>query len=884
MKCLILLVACCGIALANNAAYFCLGTSSRMKGAREFTSVQITVSMLWKVRQIGEQLNKNHDLENSVRGREITIRHSTVARHLLHIFDHQINKKRRHVFIYPRFQSMIEAITKVDNAATNFLNNVDQFCKDENEQPNETVEKLYTEIYNAMVPLLPNDLTYKLKAIESYNKLSSNMDEIVEILKKSTFGTGILSFVAEYRAILEQIKVLLDSPLNITTVSKNGSNSGAFALQLVIVEVIDIYAVENLCSTFLLITSDLEELDAATIESLSLPEESIAATCALLRDSIDELKEFIADITSDLNALSFQTVFAKIFPLGKNRLTIYNQLNKILKALKMPKRDADAHVGSDEIVSALEQFPVYDIRYDYKNTIAEIVKIFSENWHPVFILLRNIWLDFADNLVKVFKKSLHNDILLFISDSVLKVQFWTMTNYLAKRSTITENHLKFKFDGLIYFEQSLTDFVNLANGLTAENLNEEKPKMIAQAKIVFANIQSVLYQLTTAIPYSIRELDESVSRINGLSAELNKSNQSIQSNQSNQPNQSTQIDPQLDFKNSIGPLVGIFEEISVKFQCLVNMNKKLSTEFGKNRSKFAIVNSATFLTVGAYNYVYVIDAFLYIVDVFKQLKKDDKVGVIYPKDIDDTVTFIRKYVAGLASVIAQVEQMCGENDLVHEDIVDQLKKISMLLYDHSDVCRRVNNRIVNIIVALPRPSWNETALYNAYMKLMPIFLLPMIETEHDYEGIDEEHGSDRTSFYADAIRRIQSRIKSWTETVYNNPQENEIAGEVYEEEITESTVKETEEAREEAEEEAVEEAVEEAEVETGQVEPVQEECVARIVDAEFEGEVAGGLQGIFQRGVNGGVRQTIERGVAEEEEDKKTAWKVVRNFFQQMCC
>lgn len=841
MKCLILLMICCGIALGYDATDDCSAASNRLNEVNEKTKSQITLSLLWLMRKTGRNLYShsttrptNRKLEKYVTEKEIAIGYTAVVRHLLHTFD--LYKNEIGPETLDDYFEMLESINSgVSETANLFFNQITEVRKkgslkaDDIEQIDDFAESMYVQFYNAIAvgQLIPSDLN--ANAIATIDKLHTNIDAVVDVLKKSTFGEGILSFVETCRSAVVQIRCLFALRTHNSTLSGSDSNNyRALALQMIIDKLHEIYALENMCNSIFYIVSVLEKLDAAAIKKLAPPTKSVQATCDLLQTSFTKLWKIICFVRQELQnangpeSIFLQRFFKKIFPMETNRLIVNKQLIELLRALKVAEHDASKFVESGEIVdefvlNGLEKGPEYNIRYEYQQTIAAVDKQIFKNWTHATELTRGMWQHFIEKLLKYLKnKEKALNVQLVISNDVQGLQIWNMTNFLASLSAgINHPHLQLELEILNYFEKSLDDFIKLANGLTEANFDQEI--LGAHAKNIFSSIQLVLYQFAAVAPYETTLLSGAVEKMAELAVEFNESTQI------------NELATHSAYKSAIQPMVKSFQAIAVQFIRLVDLDKELSTDLEKNRMKIAILNSVTYLADGAYNFVYVVKAFSYILYVL-QLKNDNDVGQLYVEDILRTSKTLDYHMTDLTAVIKLIEKICGKNASIEGNIIGQLKKMSELLFIcQNGTYRAIRNRIVHILLALPAAFRDDNVLYTAYMELNSIFMLPEIESSGANRMVDDDLSSGNASFYAAERRRVGPRVKNWT----------------------------------------------------GKISEAEDEVDAVEIDAEEQ--VQGGRDGVVE-GVEEGVEDGVEEGVVEEVDEMTSAWTAFRHFLTKICC
>lgn len=737
MKLLVVIVICCGIALAYNPEDDCTATDIEIGKVVGNTKAHAAALLLWSMRKIlGIFLSlpittqQHLQLTKSVTALEQKYQISQAVTRILEIFDYQINKDSNSPPIIVEensFRALEATIDNVVNGCNKFSRCViaasksNTFNEFEEELVNGSGQTLYLLTYKAMVPFVSFSPNYKLKAIKTFNKLSSMLDGVLSTLEKSAFGESIRPLMQRYKTFVDETHFLFKFPTSELT-SISGSNDKGIYHQFVLIKIHDVYDLEHLYNTISYVASYLETADEATISRLPLPQ-NMQKTIFSLDQNYSQLRTVLINVNRDLQKENtpypglIKRFLSAICQLEPIRFELDKQLFEILGALKKPKEDnfAPEEIIHEFVRGGLEQDGSdYDIRHDYNQNVEQIDKKMLQTWNHVVLLTRRIWRTLACQLFQIFNVvNLSYEVNGILANITQRLKFPDITSYLTEIPTISYQQIVVEFDTMNSFEKAVTEFIELLKSL---NVGEKcrlprakQTKLDGRAQKVFSTIQRVLYQLKAVCALDKTSvLEETIKQNDGIMDLLKES-----SSHSN-------------FRESIEPIVTILQTFSLDFKSLLNSHKLLSEDTEENRKKRIVLFSTADQLVGTCNFVFSTKGLVYVANFLNKIDEHADLGTLNQEGITKTQHLLESHLGKRKDVMELVETMCADETAVEKDIVDQ---ISVVIWELNGDHIILREQIREILRALPRPSEDQTEfdeMCSAYSELIgPFELAPL---------------------------------------------------------------------------------------------------------------------------------------------------------------
>lgn len=459
----------------------CIATDSEIGRVVENTRTHATALMLWSMcRILGIFLSlpqlpdQNRQLNNSITAPKEKYQISQVVARLLEIFIDQKNKDASSSPIILNEESFRTLENTINNAVvycetfsfrlTRAFNS-NNLTGYEAQQLNDSGETLYLRMHMAMVSFVSFSPNYRLKAIATFNKLSSKLEEMLPTLEKSIFGQSITPLIQRIRTILAAIGFLFKLPLSELT-NERGTNDKEIFYQFVIITLHDLYSLKNLYDTISYVTWHLETGNADTVAQLSLPQDNgIENALSLLDRNYSKLRTVLNNVNSDLqldNAFYpdlIKRFLRAIFQIEPITFELDKQLHKILKALKIPKDDALLYEENlhEMVPSALEQEGSdYDIQYEYNKTVEKIDNTFLQIGTQAVLLTRRMWRTLARQLLHICVGNMTYQMNDILTNIIQRLTFPAITAYLTEIQTFSNRQVAVDFDTMNNFEEAVT--------------------------------------------------------------------------------------------------------------------------------------------------------------------------------------------------------------------------------------------------------------------------------------------------------------------------------------------------------------------------------------------------------------------------------------------
>lgn len=767
MKCIAVLVICCGIALAYDAASECDDATKVITKVVQLTKINAAGWVLWQARKTMQAIESQREELNEYRAlnknaiEPAVFRVPQLANTCMRIFDDFVRESEGRAVTFTVTKSSFDALTStngmVELAGTGLINAISYTYQNERRaviyitQASMVMRAHFTNITQRFITGYVYDEAFKEKIIETIDKLNASLADVGETLEGSPFGKSLGPFVKEYMRIL--------SPLKAFILKRNNDKSLALrktAIWYVINHFYDMFEMENFSNVILFVASVMKNSNADDIAKMAPPEESLKQTCESMQTIVyskltSVLMLINQEAPEDRNSFQIflQNFNTKILPMEPISIILEKQLIVILQATGISKDDADAYdefIASGKIDLAfikrnLEQNEAaYNIR-DYYNAASEQIdeRILKDG--TGLTITRRIWNGLTSDLFRVLNnKWLHPIMVDHLSVIEQKLQIWYTTISLVKTRP---TNLMVKFEEMKRFEDAITTFRAALDAVVPEDdtdesvvesvtesvvesiaeydddilnkhFDEEKQAADKAAQTVFIEIQLMLYQLNAAAKSNlISEVDEAIKKIGGHL--ILKESES-----------------RVNFKGPFAAFVETFEQLATYFQRLVDLHTELSNEAEKNRMKLAIIRCITDKLNVALDFVVGCNILEYFTELIGQSTNDvGDIKIIDQNAITKACELIKSNFDVLKSVIEQLEEMRTIDDLTPTDIVKMTEEILNLIWKLH--CVGLRDRIIQIYRTLPLPLAHQTELRVACNKIRALCWFEKI-TDDEFEG------------------------------------------------------------------------------------------------------------------------------------------------------
>lgn len=753
MKILVVLLFCCGIALASDAVEDCSKVNELIEGMIETTKDNAVVAMLFEMRKIAGILVNFKDMVNG----ESKFKYS---------FWRMVQ-----IYQYPKMSEQLMAILKSSDVELdkdtfkeleagvistalshrNLYLTIEQAAAQLKSYPNliyltASVDTRTTDLYfhmnRAFYGLLEKSIGFNSNAIPTFQIFHSELSSINEKLEESEFGRALKPLTAFYSELLPTMNKLIEALNNASTLQEH-------FLHAAIIKINHVYRFGLARVLFKIIIAALEQNQPGNVQTIT---SVIGSSQMTFQMYISKNREFGFHINDWLKMESYsdfmEKFLAKCIQLEVVGHFLEIQFVKILKTLNISSDivksyasdNASEGVDFDMVEDALNTADSYTSQY-IQNYIKNYIQIGVEllkDCNHIFHLIRRMLQNVVRKFIQTFeKKELDEEMKTFLKVIVQKLNLEEATHFL-RNSNNCENCSSLRIELLDNLSRDCIELMDRLDRIDEKVSDEEIMEIVKSIEIdendgademetddTSPTIEEAKrkFKIATKSTISLRAQKVCTSLrliMDHFSASID-TNQMVPSEIYNQLIQSIEsiggLSDQLNafntaFVNEIKPLIAAFETISLRFDRLKSLYEVLSRNPAENRGKLIILYRITEKLADGFKFADARNILSYV--------------VLYLNDPQSNTSLALSSATGIQTLCKDLENHMGDlSDVIENGSVDIIlwERIWTLNMGYS-----IKKGLISILEALPAPAQNQYEVHAAFTNLRRIIVFEPFTT------------------------------------------------------------------------------------------------------------------------------------------------------------